>query len=167
MSSDKPHCHSRAVAAMLPVASIDAIQSRCRHILDQPEFAAVAWAGVFGSFSANTQTASSDVDLLVGYRKDATGDDIYYTCDIGQQLGETLGRDVDCLYLKHEQTVGFIKCLAILHAKTVYSDEEWITEHRNKARRLLVACDKKMRTLLHQETLLQSQMECLNQNASI
>lgn len=152
---------------MLPVASIDGIQSRCRHILDKPEFAAVAWAGVFGSFAANTQTESSDVDLLVGYQIDATGDDIYYTGDISQQVGEMLARDVDCLYVKHEQTVGFIKCLAILQAKTVYGDKEWITEHRDKARRLLVACDRKMRALLHQGTLLRSQMECLNQNASI
>lgn len=151
---------------MLPAASIDVIQSRCRHILDKPEFAAVAWAGVFGSFAANTQTERSDVDLLVGYQIDATGDDIYYTGDISQQLGEMLARDVDCLYLKHDQAVGFIKCLAILQAKTVYGDEEWIAEHRNKATRLLAACDKKMRALLHQETLLQSQMECHNQNAS-
>lgn len=106
------------------------------------------------------------MDLLVGYQMDATGDDMYYTGDISQQLGEMLGRDVDCLYLRHEQAVGFIKCLAILQAKTVYGDEEWITEHREKAKRLLVACDKKMRALLHQETLLQSQMACLNQNAS-
>lgn len=107
-----------------PVVSIDDIRKRCGPIFNDPDLTVVSWVCLFGSFARGQQTEHSDVDILVGYSKEATNDDIYYTGDIRPQLCYALGRKVDCLYLRHGQLLGFIRCLAVLEGKSLYGSEE-------------------------------------------
>ncbi|EJP62255.1 uncharacterized protein BBA_08797 [Beauveria bassiana ARSEF 2860] len=127
------------------VATIGDISARLDPVLSslaEHSRAAVAWAGVFGSFARGKQTDASDVDLL------ARG-------DVLAQLDETMGRKVDCFFLRHGQPLPFVLCRALLHARTVYGSEAWLADNGARAKVLFAATIHKVQTLLGMmETLL-------------
>ncbi|KAM0665072.1 hypothetical protein ACQRIU_006225 [Beauveria bassiana] len=136
------------------------ISARLDPVLSSPaehrRAAVVAWAGVFGSFARGKQTDASDVDLLVGFVPSATDDDVYYARgDVLAQLDETMGRKVDCFFLRHGQPLPFVLCRALLHTKTVYGSEAWLADNGARARVLFAATMDKVQALLGMmETLL-------------
>ncbi|PMB64416.1 hypothetical protein BM221_009804 [Beauveria bassiana] len=142
------------------VATIGDISARLDPVLsslaEHSRAAVVAWAGVFGSFARDKQTDASDVDLLVGLAPNATDDDVYYARgDVLAQLDETMGRKVDCFFLRHGQPLPFVLCRALLHAKTVHGSEAWLAENGARAKVLFAATMDKVQTLLGMmETLL-------------
>lgn len=151
---------------MQAVTSIDDIRKRCAPIINDTELAVVSWASLFGSFAKGKQTEDSDVDILVGYSKDATSDDIYYTEDVTPQRRDVLGRDVDCSYLQHGWPLEFGKCLAILDGKLVYGSEQWLADLRLRAKQLLLTTHAKMKGVLSQEKFIMTQMRLMVKDAS-
>ncbi|CAG9952004.1 unnamed protein product [Clonostachys rosea f. rosea IK726] len=121
-----------------PVTSIGEIRQRCGLMFNREDLQhIVAWVGLFGSFSRNKQTPLSDVDLLVGFKKDASDDDIFFMGDLTRELKGVLERDVDVLYMRYRQPPSFIKCQALVTGKTVYGSNEWLQDHEPLAERLL------------------------------
>ncbi|CAH0044545.1 unnamed protein product [Clonostachys solani] len=121
-----------------PVTSISEIRQRCGLMFNRDDIQrAVAWVGVFGSFSRYKQTPLSDVDLLVGFKKEASKDDIYFLGDLTGELEGVLERDVDVLYMQYQQPLDFIRCQALVTGKTVYGSYEWLQNHQPLAERLL------------------------------
>jgi predicted nucleotidyltransferase len=78
---------------------IDLISSLCHPIFEEARSLrpTIAWAGVFGSVSRGTQRPDSDVDILVGYSKDA--DFLHDVCGsinwLTDSLSDVLAREVD------------------------------------------------------------------------
>lgn len=135
------------------VATIGDISARLDPVLSSPaehrRAAVVAWAGVFGSFARDKQTDASDVDLLVGLVPNAIDDDVYYAWgDVLAQLDETMGRKVDCFFLRHGQPLPFVLCRALLHVKTVYGSEAWLADNGARAKVLFAATMDKVQTIL-------------------
>ncbi|KAI9779912.1 MAG: hypothetical protein M1816_003302 [Peltula sp. TS41687] len=126
-----------------PVSSVDKIRERCGPIFSSAGFQHITWAGVFGSFSRGKQSAASDVDLIVGFREGTTGDDVYYMPDLEGSLQAALRRDVDVLYMRAVQPLGFMRSQALLTAKTVCEVGTWLPGNRSRAEKLLmVAYDR-------------------------
>ncbi|CAG9986826.1 unnamed protein product [Clonostachys byssicola] len=121
-----------------PVSSIGEIRQRCGLMFSRDDLQhIIAWVGLFGSFSRHTQTPLSDVDLLVGFKKDALEDDIYFMGDLTRELKGVLERDVDVLYMRYQQPPNFINCQALVTGTTVYGSNEWLQDNQPRAERLL------------------------------
>lgn len=103
-----------------PVSSIGDIKERCSKVFTLPEFQFIGWVGVFGSFSNGNQTTKSDVDLLVGFKKETSYDEIYYMEDLKGPLSQATQREADIMYMCNGQSPGFITGQALLTAKTIY-----------------------------------------------
>ena len=146
------------------VATIGDISARLAPVLSslaEPRRSAVAWAGVFGSFARGNQTDASDVDLLVGFVPHATDDDVYYARgDVLAQLDEAMGRKVDCFFLRHGQSLPFVLCRALLHAKTVHGSEAWLADNGARAKVLFAATIDKVQTLLAMMQTLLAMLSC-------
>ncbi|TQW11978.1 WD40 repeat-like-containing domain [Cordyceps javanica] len=104
----------------------------------EPELSPVAWVGVFGSFARDQQRAESDVDLLVGYRKEATSDEIYFIGDI-----------------------------TLLVGKTIYGSETWMLDNQFRAAALVQDTHRRLRTALHLGTTLRHKLADLSEERFI
>jgi predicted nucleotidyltransferase len=71
----------------VPVKTIEEIRQRSAAILRKPEYEPIEWVGLYGSFCRSTQTAESDVDLVVGYRAGTPMMDVY---TVASGLGDEL-----------------------------------------------------------------------------
>ena len=91
----------------VPVKTIKEIRQRSAAILRKPEYEAIEWVGLFGSFRRSTQTAVSDVNLVVGYRAGMPMTGVRRVasgfCD---ELEDALGREVELVHMAR-QDVGW------------------------------------------------------------
>jgi len=120
---------------------IDRVKQLCGPIFEaihsrHPSF---VWAGVFGSVSRGTQKPDSDVDIVVGYTRDAKFfRDVCDDMTVLERLPETLGVEVDVVaFIEHAQTFRYIDMEALLTAKTIWGDESWLEATRATAMYLL------------------------------
>jgi predicted nucleotidyltransferase len=113
----------------------------------------ISWAGVFGSVSRGMQRPDSDVDILVGYSKDAD-----FWCDVCgsingliDNLSEVLGRKADVVPYMQNREMAYVHMEALLTAKTIWGDASWLTTSRDSAESMLrlgYARTKKAREML-------------------
>ena len=90
------------------------------------DFYYVKWAGVFGSFARETQTESSDVDVVViqepRYRNGPVPPD---TLHLEDALSEVWGRKVDVIYIDQgEELRGYITIEALLCSRTLFGSDQ-------------------------------------------
>ncbi|KGQ09125.1 hypothetical protein BBAD15_g5541 [Beauveria bassiana D1-5] len=167
IASNKKICYHAGLRGAPPVMSISDIARRCSTIMSKPELSPVAWVGVFGSFARDQQRAESDVDLLVGYRKEATSDEIYFIGDISEQIRDALGREVDVLYMWDGQKLDLIRCQALLIGKTIYGSETWMLDNQFRAAALIQDTHRRLRTALHLGTSLRNKLADLSEEVSV
>lgn len=120
---------------------VTTIRDICRPLFDtiNSQTSTFVWAGVFGSVSRGTQRDSSEVDILLGYAPNARFfEDV---CgDMGilvDQLPEVLGLRVDVIQHVQDRSMGIVQVEALLSAKTIWGNEQWLPPQRDKAESVL------------------------------
>lgn len=166
IASNKKICHHAGLRGALPVMSLGDIARRCSAVMSNPELSPVAWAGVVGSSARDQQRAESDVDVLVGYRKEATSDEVFFIGDISEEIQDTLGREVDMLYMRDGQTLDLIRCQALLMGQTMYGSEAWMLDNQCRAAALVQDTHRRLRTTLHVATCLRNKLADLSEQVS-
>jgi len=121
----------------------------------------ISWAGVFGSVSRDMQRPDSDVDILVGYSKDADfWRDVCGSINgLIDNLSEVLGRKTDVVPYMQNREMAYVHMEALLTAKTIWGDASWFMTSRDSAESILrlgYVRTKKAREMLSyvQETVL-------------
>jgi predicted nucleotidyltransferase len=120
---------------------IDLISSLCHPIFEEAHSLrpTIAWAGVFGSVSRGTQRPDSDVDILVGYSKDA--DFWHDVCGsinwLTDNLSGVLGREVDVVPYVENCEMGYVHMEALLTTKSIWGDASWLVVSRDSAEKTL------------------------------
>jgi predicted nucleotidyltransferase len=121
-----------------PVETVDEIRERIIALVNDPVCKPVCWVGVFGSFSRSTQTAESDVDLIVGYESgDNVGEVFHAVARVGQRAPEILGRPIDVIHMTTTHPGTYLLLEALLTSVTVYGSEEWPSKSKDDARKYL------------------------------
>jgi predicted nucleotidyltransferase len=122
----------------VPVKTIEEIRQRSAAILRQPDYEAIEWVGLFGSFCRSTQTAESDVDLVVGYRAGTPMRDVCTVASgMGDELEDALGREVELLHMARQDVGSYLLLEALLTSVTIYGSQEWPHSSREQARHYL------------------------------
>ena len=110
---------SRVIASN--IASLRASSS----LFLKQDFRNVKWAGVFGSFARETQTDSSDVDVVV------IQEPRDYSCDIPPEtrhledaLPEVWGRKVDVVHIEGLEIRGYVSIEALLGSRTIFGSDQ-------------------------------------------
>ena len=129
---------------MVPTTDLNIpyIRSLCRPVFDaaSSECPRIAWAGVFGSVSRGAQRSDSDVDIIVGYSRDADYfEDVCGSIELlNQRLSEILGRSVDVVpFVDATKAIAYVHLEALLTSKTVWGDPAWPKASKAAAERLL------------------------------
>ena len=81
----------------------------------------------------------SDVDILVGYSKDA--DVLHDICGsinwLTDNLSDVLGREVDVVPYVENCEMGYVHMEALLTTKTIWGDASWLVASRDTAEKTL------------------------------
>jgi predicted nucleotidyltransferase/uncharacterized protein with HEPN domain len=121
--------------------NVDFLRSLCHPTLDaaKSEFPPIVWAGVFGSVGRGTQRPNSDVDIMVGFSRDA--DFMRDVCgsieSLKEGLAAGLGREVDVVHFIDGSAMGHVHLEALLAGKTIWGDPSWLTTNATAAERQL------------------------------
>jgi len=102
---------------------VTTIRDICRPLFDSTnsQTSTFVWAGVFGSISRGTQRDNSDVDIIVGFASNASF--FHDVFDVVQHV-----RNGD---------MGLVQVEALLAAKTIWGDEQWLSSQRDEAESVL------------------------------
>ena len=110
---------SRAIAS--DIAALRASSS----IFLKKDFRHIKWAGVFGSFARETQTDSSDVDVVV------IRPPLEKTCRMPPEtllledaLPQVWGRKVDVISIEEDELRGYVSLEALLCSRTLFGSDQ-------------------------------------------
>jgi len=111
------------------IAYLNQVESTCRPVFEEAKsrLPSFLYAGVFGSVSRGSQRLDSDVDILVGYSKNANFfRDFWGIVDLfKQRLPQALGREVDVIPCKWGTYI-WKDC-------SIWGEESWAEDNRKAA----------------------------------
>ena len=119
-----------------PVQSLAGVRRRCPELFKDPKCALLCWAGVFGSFSRNQQTLTSDIDMIIGYRPQVDGPfwNQGLACErFATRAPKVFGRKVRVLPMLSQDVTSYYMLEALLTCVTAYGPEDWHDCARKKA----------------------------------
>ena len=106
-------------------SNIASLRASSPAVFSKQDFSHVIWAGVFGSYARETQTKSSDVDVVVIQKpRDKNCYIPPDTLHLGDALPEVWGRKVDIIYIMRNELRCYVSLEALLCSRTPYGSDQ-------------------------------------------
>ena len=130
--------------------ALSSLRAAAAPVFSKPDFSDVRWVGVFGSFARETQTDSSDVDVLVFQDPAKCVPDSLDPLFLEEELPKVWRRDVDVVYTTGKEFRGYISVEALLCSRTLFGSDEddEVIRLRNQAKDILETGYAKFSTIL-------------------
>ncbi|KAK2762700.1 hypothetical protein FQN54_000874 [Arachnomyces sp. PD_36] len=114
--------------------NIESLRTASAAAFAKHDFRDIRWVGVFGSFARGTQTAESDVDIVV-YRKPLREPSPPDRLHLEDVLPRVWNRSVDIVYIEDSEFRGYVTIESLLCSQTIYGSarDEEVRQLRRKA----------------------------------
>jgi predicted nucleotidyltransferase len=127
---------------MRPVQTLAGIRRRIPALLKDPILEPLCWVAVYGPFSRNQQTRTSDIDLTIGYKPDYDILSLKFydvIAKVEEYGSKVFGRkvNVEPVYNQDLTYAGYNTVDALLTGVTVYGHEDWHKFAQRQAREML------------------------------
>jgi predicted nucleotidyltransferase len=141
--------------------ALSLLRAAAAPVFSKPDFSDVRWAGVFGSFARETQTDSSDVDVIVLQDPAKRVPRSLNPLFLEKELPKVWRRDVDVVYTTGEEFRGYISVEALLCSRTLFGSDEddEVIQLRNQAKDILETGYAKFSTIL--DAIRKTQMKVI------
>jgi predicted nucleotidyltransferase len=156
---------------MRPVQTLAGIRHRLPALLKDPRLDPLCWVAVYGPFSRNQQTRTSDIDLAIGYKPDFDILSLKFYGNITrveQRGSKIFGRKVNVEPVYNEVLTypGYNTIDALLTCVTVYGQEDWHESARMQARAMLDNGYTRLRKAHHIMGQVEQALMVTNRNVS-
>jgi predicted nucleotidyltransferase len=124
---------------MRPVQTLAGIRRRIPALLKDPILEPLCWVAVYGPFSRNQQTRTSDIDMAIGFKHDFDVSFYDIFARVQERGSKVFGRKVNIepVYNEYPPRLGYNKVDALLTGVTVYGREDWHEFAQSQAREML------------------------------
>jgi predicted nucleotidyltransferase len=156
---------------MKPVQTLAGIRRRLPSLLKDPILEPLCWVAVFGPFSRNRQTRTSDIDMTIGFKPDFDILSMKFYDVMGrvaERGTKIFGRKVkvEPVYNEDLTDPGYDTVDALLTCVTVYGPEDWHEFARKQARAMLDDGYTRLRNAHHIMGQIEQALKSTNKNVS-
>jgi predicted nucleotidyltransferase len=156
---------------MKPVQTLAGIRHRLPALLKDPKLEPLCWVAVYGPFSRNQQTRTSDIDMAVGYKPDFDTYSLKFydlMARVKERGSKVFGRkvNVEPVYNDDLTYPGYDTVDALLTGVTVYGREDWPEFAQSQAREMLDNGYARLRKAYHIMGQIEQALMSTNRNVS-
>ena len=125
----------------MTVSNVDDLRVASSPVFSKPDFNDIRWAGVFGSFARGEQTESSDVDVLLLFKKprEDNASRPLRPLYLEDELPRVWARRVDIAYVDDDEFRGYFSIESLLCSRTIFGSarDEELLRLRSAAEQIL------------------------------
>ena len=156
---------------MKPVQTLAGIRHRLPALLKDPKLEPLCWVAVYGPFSRNQQTRTSDIDMTIGYKPDFDISSLKFydvIARVEERGSKVFGRkvNVEPVFDQDLTYPGYNTVDALLTCVTVYGREDWHEFARRQARAMLDDGYTRLRKAHHIMGQIEQALKSTNKNVS-